>query len=46
VGRLGVWRKGHARRISRSGKRPHKVIVSSKREKFSFTTKELTVSFS
>jgi hypothetical protein len=45
VGRLGVWRKGHAMRLSRSGKRPHKVLVSSRREKISFYDKGIDGKF-
>jgi hypothetical protein len=45
VGRIGVWRKGHAMRLSRSGKSPHKVLVSSRREKFSFYDKGIDGKF-
>jgi hypothetical protein len=36
VGRFDVWEKGHARRLSGSGKGPHRVLVSSWREIVAF----------
>jgi hypothetical protein len=39
VGRFGVWEKGHAIRLSRSGEGPHRVHVSSWRETINFYDK-------